>query len=300
MTILLAGATGFVGGATALKLRKAGLPVVALLRQGKTHPKAHSLADAGIEIVQGDLARPESLVHAVKNCEVVITTVSSMPSGADDGLRRVDLEGTLALIESAERAGVKQFVYVSYSGNIREDSPLETAKRKCENRLLESAMEALVLRPSYFIEMWLSPALGFDPANGSVRIYGSGDAKVSYISGTNVADFAVAAATRKSPAKNAILELGGPEPLSQFDAVHIFEQRLNRKIKVDHLPVEALQTQHQSSDPLQKTFAALMLAYAKGDVVEGAASLAQQCQINLRTVRDYANGFSPGAAGATV
>lgn len=238
MTILLAGATGLVGGATGLKLRKAGLPVVALLRQGKTHPKAHALADAGMEIVEGDLARPESLGHTAKNCEVVITTVSSMPSGADDGLRRVDLEGTLALIESAERAGVKRFVYVSYSGNIREDSPLETAKRKCENHLLESTMEAVILRPSYFME--------------------------------------------------------------KLDAVHIFEQGLNRKIKVDHIPVEALQTQHQSSDPLQKTFAALMLSYAKGDVIEGTALLAQQHQINLRSVRDHANGLSCGAAGATV
>jgi uncharacterized protein YbjT (DUF2867 family) len=113
----------------------------------------------------------------------------------------VDLEGTLALIDSAERAGVKRFVYVSYSGNIREDSPLETAKRRCESRLLDSAMEAVILRPSYFMEVWLSPALGFDPANGAARIYGDGEGKVSYISGTDVASFAIAAATSEYPKK---------------------------------------------------------------------------------------------------
>jgi uncharacterized protein YbjT (DUF2867 family) len=252
------------------------------------HPKARSLANAGVEVIEGDLTLPASLDKAVKNIEVVISTVSSMPTGADDGLRKVDLDGTLALIDSAERAGVKRFVYVSYSGNIREDSPLETAKRRCESRLLDSAMEAVILRPSYFMEVWLSPALGFDPANGSARIYGDGEAKVSYISGADVADFAVAAATSKYPKKNTILELGGPESLSQLDAVRIFEQRLNKKIQADHVSLEALETQHQSSDPLRKTFAALMLAYAKGDVVHGAASLAQQHQINLRSVSDYA------------
>lgn len=289
MTILLAGATGFVGGAISLKLRKIGIPVVALLRHGRTHSKAQSLINAGIEIIEGDLALPASLDRAVKNIDLVISTVSSMPTGTDDGLRRVDLEGTLALIDSAERASVKRFVYVSYSGNIREDSPLETAKRRCESRLLDSAMKAVILRPSYFMEVWLSPALGFDPANGSARIYGDGEAKVSYISGKDVADFAIAAATSEYPKKNAILELGGPEPLSQLDAVRIFEQKLNNKIQVDHVSLEALETQHQSSDPVQKTFAALMLAYAKGDVVHGAASLAQQHHINLRSVPDYAN-----------
>lgn len=146
MTILLLGATGFVGGAISLKLRKAGIPVVAVLRHGQTHPKA--LVKAGVEVVEGDLTVPVSLDKAVKNVEVVISTVSSMPTGADDGLKKVDLDGTLALIDSAERAGVKRFVYVSYSGNIREDSPLEVVKRRCENRLLDSAMETVILRPS--------------------------------------------------------------------------------------------------------------------------------------------------------
>jgi NADH dehydrogenase len=288
MRILLVGATGFVGGAIRVRLQKAGLPFAALIRQGRTHPKAHSLAEAGVEIIEGDLARPASLGNAVKNIDTVISTVSSMPSGTDDGLRRVDLEGTLALIESAERTGVKRFVYISYSGNIREESPLETAKRKCESRLLESAMDTVILRPSYFVEVWLSPALGFDPANGSARIYGTGEAKVSYISGTNVADFAVKGATRKHSEKSTILELGGPEPLSQLEAVRIFERHSNKQIKADFVPVEALEAQHNSSDPLQKTFAALMLAYAKGDVVKGSASLAHQYEIQLRSVSDYA------------
>jgi hypothetical protein len=76
--------------------------------------------------------------------------------------------------------------------------------------------------------------------------------------------------------------------LSQLDAVRIFEQKLHKKIQVEHVPLEVLETQHQSSDPLQKTFAALMLGYAKGDVVQGAASLAQQHLINLLSVSDYA------------
>lgn len=288
MPILVAGSTGFVGGEVALRLAQRELQTRALVRGGAAHPKAKHLQDAGIEIVDGDLTLPETLAAACQGAETIVSTATSMPSGANDGLRRVDHDGTLALIAAAERAGAKRFVYVSYSGNIRTDSPLETAKRACENRLLEGPMQAVILRPSYFMEIWLSPALGFDPENGAARIYGSGEAKISYISAFDVADFAVAAATREYRDKNTILEMGGPEPLSQLDALHIFEQALGKKVQPDFVPQQAIQEQHGSSDPLQKTFAALMLACAKGDPISGARALAEEYGIPLRSVGEYA------------
>jgi len=217
-----------------------------------------------------------------------------MPHGRDDGLRRVHREGVLALIDAAERSGVPKFVYTSYSGNIRLDCPLETAKRGCENRLRAGSMEAVILRPSYFMESWLSPALGFDPAKGSARIYGTGEAKVSYISAFDVVEFAVVAAAEGARLKTGatILEMGGPEALSQLDAVRIFEQAFNKKIELTFVPVEALEEQHRSSeDPLQKTFAALMLGYAKGDLIPESLGNAQKYGIRLRSVADYARPF---------
>jgi uncharacterized protein YbjT (DUF2867 family) len=112
-----------------------------------------------------------------------------------------------------------------------------------------------------------------------------------------VADFAVAVAAAESGAKNTILELGGPEALSQLEVVNLFDQVLGGGTKVDHVPVEALQTQHQSSNPLQKTFGALMLAYAKGDVVPDAIHNAQLHSIQLRSVSDYAQAFRSATNG---
>jgi uncharacterized protein YbjT (DUF2867 family) len=163
--------------------------------------------------------------------------------------------------------------------------------------LLASQMEAVILRPSYFMEVWLSPALGFDAANGSARIYGSGDAKVSYISALNVADFGAVAAIRQYAEKNAILEMGGSKALLQFDVVRIFEDALKKKFRLEYVPEQSLRTQHQSSDPLQKTFGALMLAYSKGDVVKEAAAIAWRHGVVLRTVAEYASGFRAAATG---
>lgn len=288
MFTLVAGATGFVGQQIALALQRKTGRVRALVRGGGSNPKANNLASAGIEIVAGDLTSPDTLAHACAGVETVVCTATAMPTGADDGLRRVDRDGVLALIHAADRAGVKKFVYTSYSGNIRTDCPLHTAKRDCEARLLETGMDVVILRPSYFMEVWLGPALGFDPIGGTVRIYGTGERPVSYISAFDVAQIGVAAALRRT-GKQAILEIGGPEPVSQLDAVRIFESLLGTTCQLEFVPLEALEQQHLSPDPLQKTFAALMISCAQGDVIPGAAALGREYGVALRSVSDYAS-----------
>ncbi|HYL83089.1 MAG TPA: NmrA family NAD(P)-binding protein [Candidatus Angelobacter sp.] len=284
---LVIGATGLVGQQIALGLSRQGRAVRAVVRGGPRHEKAAPLVSAGVEVVDADLTKPATLPGACAGVETVLCTATSMPHGKDDGLRRVDHEGTLALIGCAERAGARHFVYTSYSGNIRVDSPLETAKRACENRLLSGKMRVTILRPSYFSEVWLSPALGFAPASGRVRIYGSGDAKVSYISLNDVAAFAVAAAAQPANS-NAVLEMGGPEPLSQLDVLGIFERAQGQKMEVDRVPLAALEEQHRSAtDPLQKTFAALMIAYAKGDEIPGSRETARRYGVTLHSVEEY-------------
>lgn len=298
MAILIVGATGFVGQTTTLKLHYENNEVRAMVRGGLSNAKASGLRASGVPLIEGDLTRPDTLPAACAGIDTVVCTATSMPTGVNDGLRRVDLEGTLALIEAAERAGVRRFVYTSYSGNLRLESPLETAKRACEDRLLRGPMQAIILRPSYFMEMWLSPALGFDPENGSARIYGSGEAKGSYISAFNVAEFAAVAATKDIADRQTILEMGGPEAISQLDAVRIFEGVLNKKIAVEHVPMEALQQHRSAADPLQKTFAALMLGYAQGDVIAGAVETATRYGVKLRSVADYAASLRARRAGA--
>ena len=287
MAVLVAGATGFVGKQVALSLQRLGHDVQALVRGGTQSPKAEDLLSGHVDVVDGDLRHPETLAAACRGIDTVVCTATTMPTGADDGLRRVDRDGVLALIEAAEHAGVRKFVYTSYSGNLRIPSPLETAKRDCEARLFASRMQAVVLRPSYFMEVWLGPHLGVDPVNGTVRIYGSGDAPVSYISGVNVAEFAAAAALRDT-GQQTILEMGGPEALSQLDVVRVFERVLGVSCRLEFVPIDALRLQYEASDPVQKAFAALMLNYVGGDAIPGALELAREYGITLRSVADYA------------
>lgn len=289
--VLVVGATGVVGKEVALRLRKKQAAVRALVRGGSGRAEAKTLLDSGAEVVHGDLTQPDSLPPACAGIHTVVCTATSMPQAKDDGLRRIDHDGVLSLIAAAEQAGVKKFIYFSYTGNFKFDSPLETAKRDCERRLLDSPMQAVILRPSCFMEMWLSPALGFDAANSTARIYGSGEAPVSYISGFDVADLAVATALA-SDKGNQVLELGGPEPVSQLQAVRIFENELHKKFTLQHVPVDALREQHRSNDPLQKSFAALMLGYAGGDVIPMSRDNATRYGVRLHSVAEFAAQFA--------
>lgn len=289
---LVVGATGQVGRQAALRLRNMGRTVRAMVRGGAARAEARDLAEAGIEVMDGDLTRPDTLAGACRGIETVVTTATSMPHAKDDGLRRVDRDGTLALVEAAEKADVRKFVYTSYSGNIRAPSPLGEAKRAVEARLGNSGMQAVILRPSYFMEVWLGPALGFDPGKGAARVYGSGDAPVSYIAASDVAEWLAGLAAHEG--KRVTLDVGGPEALSQLDAVRVFEEVLKKPFQREFVPLAALEHMARSPDPLQQSFARLMIAYAGGDAMPQAWPLAERYGIRLHSVREYAEGFSAG------
>jgi NADH dehydrogenase len=215
------------------------------------------------------------------------TTLSRQPG---DSIEATDQAGQLSLVDAAKAAGVKHFIYVSYSGNIDagdDPCPLTVAKRAVEQRVRESGMDYTLLRPSVFMEIWLSPILGFDYPNGKVTVYGIGDGKISYISLGDVAEFAVQSLDHPA-ARNAVIELGGPEPLSQKDAVALFEKAAGKKFEVVNVPMEALQAQRAAAtDSLSKSFATLMLVQAQGDLIDMSMTL-KSFPIRLCSVEAYA------------
>ena len=228
---LIAGATGMLGSEICRLLREQGKPVRALVRSTSNPETIARLKSSGAEIVQGDLKDPASLEAACRGATSVISTASSTDSRQDrDSIDSVDRQGQLNLIEAAERAGVRQFILISFP-SIDIDFPLQSAKRAVEDRLRRGRMTYTILQPTCFMEVWLGPALGFDPAHGTARIYGAGHNKVSWISFQDVAQFAVAALGNDQAAQ-AVIKLGGPDALSPLEVVHAAEQLTGKTIAV--------------------------------------------------------------------
>jgi len=284
---LVVGATGSLGSEIVKLLADAGKPARALVRPTSDQKKVDHLQTLGAEIVSGDLKDRPSLDAACRGVSAIISTASSTLSRLEgDTIRTVDHEGQLSLVDAARAAGVAHFVLISFSG-MNVEFPLQTAKREVERHLKESGMTYTILQPTFFMEVWLSPALGFDAAQGTAQVYGSGQHKISWISFQDVAEFAIASLDNPA-ARNAVIELGGPEALSPLEVVKVFEKQSGRPFTVQHVPEEQLRAQKEgATDSLPESFAGLMLAYAQGNVVDMRATL-QKFPVRLRSVEEYA------------
>jgi uncharacterized protein YbjT (DUF2867 family) len=282
--ILVVGATGVVGLTVVQRLRRKGKEVRALVRAGSNHARLESLEQAGATMATGDLKDGATLRAACEGIDTVISTASATIShGEGDDIDSVDRDGQLQLVQAARDAGVRHFIYVSFSGNVTGSFPLHDAKRAVERRLQESGLTFTIVRPSFFMEVWLSPHAGFDAVGGQVRIYGSGDAPVSMISALDVAAY-VAECVDNPAVHNQVIELGGPEAIAPNTVVGLFEKALGKSIARTQIPEAALEQQLATAqDPLQKTLAGLALSVTRGDAIDNRPAL-EKASVTLTPV----------------
>jgi NADH dehydrogenase len=286
---LVVGATGMVGMETCRRLVADGKAVKALVRNTADPAKVAALKSLGVTIAAGDLRDPASLSGACADATAVVTTASAMPFAYDpaaNSIQTTDRDGSLNLINIARAAGVRQFVYTSFPP-LPASFPLQDAKRIVERELRESGLRYTILQPTYFMEVWLSPAVGFDYPHRKATIYGVGQNAISWISFVDVARFA-AASVDNPRAQDATFELGGPRGIRPIDVVKMFEAISGLTFDVASVPVEALEQQLADAvDPMQKSFAGLMLSYASHQAIDMAATL-RTFPLTLRTVEEYA------------
>jgi uncharacterized protein YbjT (DUF2867 family) len=285
MKTLLVGATGLLGPEICQRLTTVGHQVRAVIRPTSDSRKRAALAELGVELVEGDLKDATSLARACAGVQAVISTASSTLSRQEgDSIESVDQHGQLTLVATARQAGVDRFVFVSFRHNPKIQFPLTVAKRSVERALMSSGMTYTILQASYFMEVWLTPALGFDVANGRVRLYGDGARPISWISYRDVAH-AAAAVISDETAENMVVELGGPQALSPREVVRMFEAAGAGEIATEEVPESALEAQmNASTDSLRKSFAGLMLQCAAGDAIDPSTRL---FPFQMTSVRDY-------------
>jgi uncharacterized protein YbjT (DUF2867 family) len=164
--ILVTGGTGHQGGAAARHLLADGWQVRALVRDLEK-PAARALADAGAELVLGDLTDRASLDVAVVGAYGVYSVQT--PTGPE-------VEESKNLADAAKEAGVQHFVYSSVIGADRPSaSPWAAAKVEMEHYLPTLGMPLTILRPASFMENLLrqregilaGKLTGFEPAHAS-------------------------------------------------------------------------------------------------------------------------------------
>jgi nucleoside-diphosphate-sugar epimerase len=113
-TVLLTGATGFVGSHAAEALVRRGDIVRTLARAGSDTAFLESL---GVTVVRGDLTDADALTRAVEGCDVVVHCAAKVGDwGHVDGYREVNVEGLRHLLDATLGKPVSRFVHVSSLG----------------------------------------------------------------------------------------------------------------------------------------------------------------------------------------
>jgi uncharacterized protein YbjT (DUF2867 family) len=292
--VLVVGATGLVGGAICQKLAARGEKVRALVRATSSKERIEALRSSGVELCTGDLKDAESIAVACRGIDAVISTASSTLSRQPgDSIESVDADGQLNLVNAAQAANVGRFLFVSFRRPPGFSFPLADAKERVENAI--KSLNFTIIQASWFMEVWLSPALGFDYGNASARIYGAGTNPISWVSFRDVAEMC-ALGLRHRAAERKTIEFGGPEPLSPLAVVGRFEKIIGRPFQLEHVSESALVSQFEgATDSMQKSFAALMLGYSRGDAMN-MAPVVDTFGIKLTSVNDYARGVLEKAA----
>ena len=117
MKVFLTGATGFIGGHVARKLRERGDEVRALVRAPRSGRELEAL---GCELVVGDLADEAAIATGLEGCDAVIHGAAIYEVGIPESEHRPMYEanvlGTERVLRAALAAGTPKVVYVSTVG----------------------------------------------------------------------------------------------------------------------------------------------------------------------------------------
>ena len=294
--ILVVGATGLVGNEVCQRLIGRGESVRALVRATSSREKLETLRSCGVELCIGDLKDSRSIAAACSGIEAVISTASStLNRQPGDSIQSVDQAGQLNLVAAAKAANVNRFLFVSFRRTAGISSPLGDAKKQIENAV--ESLNYTVIQASWFMEVWLSPALGFDYANAVARIYGPGTSLISWVSFRDVAEMCVIA-LRHPAAEGRTIEFGGPEALSPLEVVARFERIGGISFRLEHVSEQTLLEQFDgATDSLEKSFAALMLGYLHGDAMN-MTRIVDTFGIKLSNVDEYARSVLRKAPSA--
>ena len=208
-TIVVTGATGQQGGATARALLRDGVHVRALVRDPAS-PKAEALRDAGVELVRGDLGDRASIDEALRGAYGVFSVQVS--SGQPEyGVTDEDEERFgKNVVDAARAAGVQHLVYTSVGG-LFPDTGIGhfESKWRIEQYVRSSGVPATIVRPTAFMELLTQPHFGI--TGGTLTFFLDGDQTMQWIAAEDIG--AVVARVFASPERHigTTLEIAGDE-----------------------------------------------------------------------------------------
>lgn len=271
--ILVTGATGHVGTHLLRLLTQRGAALRALAHSSSSRAM---IEGHGVEAVEGDFNRPETLERAMEGCDRVFLL---SPPHPDQAVRE------MAAVDAAGRLGVDHVVALSVTGAERESpSPFSRWHGEIDNHLLASGLPYTILRPSGFMQVHLFPV---HTVTTQGAWYGmSGNGAHAYIDAEDVAAVAAEVLTSTGHMGQAY-ELTGPEAITMPQAATQLSEVLGRHVRYIDVPADQFRTSLADAGLPAWLVEAAVLLY--GSIREGHLATVTNVvqQVAGRPPRDY-------------
>lgn len=220
--VLVTGATGRIGREVVAGLLAAGARVRALTRD----PAAR--LPAGVEVVAGDLTRPESIEPALEDVQSVFLVWTAPGATVSEVVARIAARAKrLVLISSPHRTPHPFF---------QQPNALRPLHEHLDETVAGSGVEWTILRPGMLASnalFWWAPQI----RAGDVVRWPYGAAETAPVHERDVADVAVRALCDEAHA-GAEYVLTGPESLTQAAQVLTIGEAIGRKLRFEEMSPE--------------------------------------------------------------
>lgn len=270
MQVLVAGATGAVGGRVVTRLRQRGVAVRTLSRDPT---RARQLADVDVRLA--DATDAASLAGVMDGVSIVVSCLGAsvaMQLAERRGYAAIDTTANLNLLAAAERAGVGRFVYLGV-----HTSPGYAQTRYClaHERVVEALRDArlssTVVRATGVFTAY-APLLAM--ARGGIgTVVGDGAARSNPIHPDDLAAACVDV-LEQGPAE---IEAGGPEVLSRRAMLELAFAAVGRRPRIVGVPPAIMRLQGRLLAPIHPRLGELVEFLVAVSTHDGiAAGVGQQ------------------------
>ncbi|CAK8569011.1 unnamed protein product [Lathyrus sativus] len=303
--ILIIGGTGYIGKHIVEASAKAGHPTFALVRESTLSGPAKAnllnhFKTLGVNLVPGDLYDHESLVKAIKEVDVVIST-----------LRQVQLADQVKIIAAIKEAGnIKRFFPSEFGTDVDRAHAVEPAKSAYEvkariRRTIEAeGIPYTYVSSNYFAGYSLATLaqpgqFAPPPPKDKVFIYGDGNPKAVFNKEDDIATFTIRAVDDPRTL-NKILYIKPPKNIYSFnELVALWENKIGKSVEKSYIPEDKLVKDIEAAAiPINVVLAINHSIFVKGDhtnfVIEpsfGVEAFELYPDVKYTTVEEYLDQF---------
>ena len=179
-TILLAGATGMLGGRIAHHLLEQPDARIRLLIRDLASKREglEALVVKGAELIEGDLMDHSSLDRSTQGVDVIVSAVQGSPD--------IIVDGQLALAKAGKRNGVRRILPSDFGLDLFKATPGEhaafDARRTADEKIAAIGLEQVNILQGGFMELFMPGMGAIDLEKGTIGFFGDGERPIEVTS----------------------------------------------------------------------------------------------------------------------